>query len=101
MAVCATILLMLCLILLYGCHNSNCKTIVDSSIDCDSAAAHILDTGCTDMLTISGADEIPYTADDMPWNQYCRQMQDSGIIVLDLDCVLSVDTCEQIEVCLD
>jgi len=67
---------------------------------CDAAYYHILNSRCANLLIIPGADEIPGTADDMDWIQWCLRIQTSGFYRMDLDCIMNKTTCHNIESCL-
>ena len=93
---------MFCLVMLNGCTSVvkfDPKFI--HKADCDSAAEHMRITGCIDLMLIPGPDEKYLTDDDLHWSGYCKAMQASQIIELDLGCVMSKNNCTDIEDCLN
>jgi hypothetical protein len=52
------------------------------------------------LMLVPGPDEKYLTDDDLHWSQYCKAMQNSGIVELDLGCVMSKNNCTDIKDCL-
>ncbi len=68
---------------------------------CDVAADYLEDLECDELMIIPGPDEIPGTTDDWSWLEYCETVQESGIVVLNTDCLMDAGDCDAAAVCLD
>lgn len=67
---------------------------------CDEAQDHIIDVDCQEFFMIPGFDSIWGTDDDISFLVFCESIQNSGVATLDLRCVVSANTCAEIEECL-
>jgi len=68
---------------------------------CEAAEMQLDALGCDDLMVVPGPDEVIGTEDDMLWVEYCEIIQESGIVVLNTDCVVDAADCEEAEQCLN
>lgn len=84
-----------------GCTKINIDPVTpEPMIDCDKADDRLRELDCYGRFPIPGPDEIPATKDDASWLAYCVAVQESGIILIDTDCIVASITCDEIEDCL-
>jgi len=71
------------------------------TVQCTEAYEHIDSMRCADFLSVPGEDGVYDTPDDIPWPEWCVWVQESNVDVLDTDCFMSSETCEQVEQCVE
>ncbi|MCP4548675.1 MAG: hypothetical protein GY835_19635 [bacterium] len=64
------------------------------------AAGYLEELECDELMIIPGPDEIPGTTDDWSWLEYCETVQESGIVVLNTDCLMDAGDCDAAAECL-
>lgn len=70
-----------------------------TNISCVDIQKHIEKIGCIDMTKIPGDDDIIDTEDDPTFVQWCEWIKDSGIKIVDWNCVINSQSCIGIEKC--
>ena len=90
-----------CLAFLAGCGGTTINVTPDHMVDCENADRRIKELGCAERFAVAGPDEIQNTADDVSWVDYCVAVDDSGLIIINTDCIVQSITCDEIEGCFD
>jgi len=73
---------------------------IDYEPTCDQAQNHIMEIDCQQFFMIPGDDSVWGTNDDISFVVFCETVQNSGIISLNLRCIMKSKTCSQVERCL-
>jgi hypothetical protein len=70
-----------------------------TAADCVAACGKLAELGCVEGQPTPGVDRKPGTADDVPCEEVCTNVEESGVVTLDPRCVVQIVTCEEIEAC--
>lgn len=68
---------------------------------CEMAEEHLVSMDCMGTLIVPGTDMILGTEDDLTFSEFCTIIEMSGVMKIDLHCVMMATDCRKVEGCLN
>ena len=85
--------------ILLGCSPAHLTS--DHMVDCENAEQDYELLGCYDQFVLASPAEMQSIDTDMAWIDYCVAVQDSGVVIVNTDCIIEAITCDEIGDCFE